>query len=268
MLDVVTLFAIFAPQHKLLGKMNRFSFFAALGCAALLAAGCGKTGSDVPAPAADVTVTEVTASSISFSVSAVNATQGAYMVVPGDETVPEASAILSEGTSVDLSSEAAVTVDGLAPSTAYTVAVAVSSADGRTAVATAEVTTEAVPAIVLDRASGKHYGAGINWGITVRGNVDGIEYEVSLDLYDVESVEAGYLTEGVYTVSEGMADGDLNSDYSYVQKDNDQYKFVSGTLDVAVSADGYSLRLDTVLNDGSNFSAVYEGPVDGIEIAG
>lgn len=267
---LVTLIANFAPSiFKKLGKMNKFSIVAALSCAAVVfVAGCGKTGSEVPAPEAEVTISEVGTNSISFSVSAMNAAEGAYLVLCSDETVPEASAILSDGTTVNLSDETPITVDGLKSSTAYTVAVAVASEDGRTALATAEATTEADPAIVLDRATGKHYGSGSNWGMTVRGTVDGVDYEVTLDLYDDESVEAGYLTEGVYTVSESMDDGALNTEYSYVQRDNDQYKFVSGTLDVKISGTEYSLRFDTKLSDGSAFVAVYNGPVDGIEIAG
>lgn len=260
--------------------MNKLTAIAALSCAAMLlcgAAACNKTETP-PVPEVKVTLEEATANSITFSVSAANAVECSYVVVGADETVPAADGILADGTAVDLDNASEITADGLEPSTVYTIAVAVSSEDGQTAVATAEATTEAEPAIALDSASGKHYGSGNNWGVTLRGTVDGMEYEISLDLYDDESVEAGYLTEGVYTVASDSSDGTINPEYSSVDivdtadYTNYHYTLSSGTLDVKIADGEYAMRLDVVLVDGlgteSGMAVVYNGAVDGIEIAG
>ena len=134
-------------------------------------------------------------------------------------------------------------------------------------------TTEADPAIVLDSATGRHYGSGSNWGMTLRGEADGMEYEIMLDLYDDESVDAGFVTEGVYTVSADGSDGTISPDYSSVDildtadYSNYHYTLSSGTLEVKIADGEYALRLDVVLNDGSSLVVVYNGPVEGIEIA-
>lgn len=160
--------------------MNKLTAIAALSGAALVlccAAACNKA--ETPAPEVKVTVAGVTMNSVSFTVSATNAAECSYLVVGADETVPAASAILADGTSVDLANASEIVAEGLEPSTEYTVAVAVSSEDGKTAVATANATTEADPAIVLDSATGRHYGSGSNWSMTLRGEADGMEYEMT-----------------------------------------------------------------------------------------
>ena len=219
-----------------------------------------------PMPEVQITVKEIGYNHISFTVSADNANKGAYLVLSAEEIVPDASRILSEGTRIDFPMETPITVDELISSSSYKIVVAVTSENGNIGFTTAEVKTNDDPAIVLERATGKHYGNGSNWNMTVRGTVDNIDYEISLDLYDEESISAGYITEGIYMVSSGSDDGSLNSEFSYVQKDNDQYKFVSGTLEVKISGNEYSLRIDAVLNDNSTFIAAYKGVIDNIEI--
>lgn len=117
-----------------------------------------------------------------------------------------------------------------------------------------------------ERASGKQYGSSNNFGITLRKLQDGIDYEISLDLYNDAGRDKGYLTAGTYTVGTGFTDGTLNSEYSYVQKDNDQYKFTAGTLNVTTEGNIYKMRLDATLNNGEKFIATYEGAIDGLEI--
>ena len=125
----------------------------------------------------------------------------------------------------------------------------------------------------MDSATGRHYGSGSNWGMTLSGEVDGKEYQIALDLYDDASVDAGYVTEGVYTVAPDGSDGTISPDYSSVDivdtadYSNYHYTLSSGTLEVKIADGEYALRLDVVLNDGSSLVVVYNGPVDGIEIA-
>lgn len=117
-----------------------------------------------------------------------------------------------------------------------------------------------------DRTSGKQYGSSNNFGVTLRKLQDGIDYEISLDLYDDEGKEKGYLTAGTYTVGNTSTDGSLNYDYSYLQKDNDQYKFSAGTLNVEIESGNYKMRLDVTLSNGERFIATYLGAIDGFEI--
>ena len=251
-----------------ISEMNKFSVFAALLCAAAMGgaiSSCNKPETPDPViPEVSVEVSGTTVNSVSFTITATDAAECAYSIVKSGETVPSAEDILSDGTAVDLSAGTDVTVDGLESATAYTVAVAVASEDGNTAVDTAEATTAEDPAIRLDRASGRQFGTSSNFGITLRGTVDGIDYEVQLDMYDDEGAALGYVTDGSYAFSDGISDGDVSVNYSYIQKGNDQYKFVSGTVTVKYADGEYSIRVDSVLNDESSFACVYEGAVDGL----
>ena len=59
----------------------------------------------------------------------------------------------------------------------------------------------------------------------------------------------------------------MNSEYSYLQKDNDQYKFVSGTLEVKIVDNTYSLKLNVELNNESgNFVGTFDGTIDDMPI--
>ena len=234
--------------------MNRLSFcFAALGCAAVMGGvlGCTRT-EQTPEPEVSVEISGTGMDWISFSVTAANASECSYMVVTGDESVPAAADILSGGSVIDLAAGSDFTADGLDPSTSYTVAVAVASEDGKTAVGTASATTAADPAIVLESATGRQYGSGNNFALTLTGTKDGIEYTVSLDLYDDESRELGYLSAGTWTVADSMDDGSLNSEYSTIDVYNTEdwsnisYKLASGTFEVKISGGEYEMRLDAI----------------------
>lgn len=251
--------------------MNKLSSFAAASfvAAAVVSGLSGCNKSAAPAPEVSVEIGEVSPTSITFSVSAANAVDASYVLLSGEESVPAAEDILADGIALDLQEASGITADGLVPSTAYTVAVAVSSEDGQTASATATVTTAEDPALVFESAEGRHYGSN-NWMISLNSIIGDIEYEIVLDLYDDESLEAGYVTDGIYTLSDGTSDGTVSKEYSYIDwyatdwSSQGQYKFESCTLDVKYTDGVYSLRLDAVLNDGSSFVAKYDGVVDGI----
>lgn len=243
--------------------MNNFSVIAALSCAAMCVFACTKPA-EAPAPEVSLEIGGTTSSSITFSVSAENAVKCAYVVVKSGETLPDAAAVLSDGTAVDLSASSEIVAGDLEPSTGYTVAAAVSSEDGRTAMSSADAVTEADPAFVMDRASARQYGSSNNFQITLRGTVDGVEYEIAMDIYDNDGKDAGYVTAGTYNIEEGNADGTVDPAYSYVQKDNDQLKFVSGTLEVGIADGAYAIRLDAVLSDDSTLVAVYNGTIEDI----
>lgn len=238
--------------------MNRFFLsLAALGSVCAFA-GCSDSTQDVM-PEVTIEKGEVTSDQITFTVTPANATACRYMVIAEGEAVPGADKVLADGKVTDADKPSTVTETGLTSGTAYTVIAAVSSENGNTAMAQEQFTTAEDPATVLDRCSFRLYGSR-NVSLTLRGDVEGISYEITLDLYDDSYSEAGRLSAGTYSVSSGTEDKALNSEYSYLQKDNDQYKFESGTLEVSFEGDVYTLMLDVVLtNGGGNFKGKFNG---------
>lgn len=215
---------------------------------------------------------EPTSESISFVITPGNASACAYTVIEKGTEVPSAETVLDNGTTIDATGPTQVTQDGLIPETIYVVVAAVMSGNGETTSGQLEMTTASEPVpdgIVFDpeRGSGRRYGSSNNVGITLRGLVDGIDYEASLDLYDDDVLTLNYLGEGTYTVASTTNDGDMNTEYSYLQKDNDQYHFLSGTLEVSIADGVYSMRLDVELdNEGGRFIGTFNGILDGMPI--
>ena len=250
--------------------MKRIAFILSVASMVAGLAGCTEKESEKTPSTPTVTISidneKTTSASIEFTITPTNAEKCSYVVIESTETVPSESDILANGNATDPDKASAISVDGLKSATKYLVMAAVSSTDGQTGIAQQEVTTAEAPVVVLDRGTAKVYGTR-NIGLTLRGEDSGIDYEISLDLYDDAYAETGYLTEGTYTVSEGTEDRAMNSEYSYLQKDNDQYKFVSGTLEVKIVDNAYSLKLNVELNnEGGNFVGTFDGTIDDMPI--
>lgn len=247
--------------------MKHSYLFASVAVIALggVIAGCTDQKSQ---PSVSVEAGEATASSISFTITPANASKCAYVVLEEGETVPSADEILTNGTAADASSATEVTEEGLNASTSYSVVAAVSGEKGATATASASIKTAEEPAgIIFDptRGTARVY-KGMNVGLTLRTLLDGIDYELVLDIYDKNVEEKGYLGEGVFEISDGMADGDINREYSRVQLDNDVYTFKSGTLRVKIVDNTYNLRLAVILNNDTEFIATYIGTFEDMPI--
>ncbi len=251
--------------------MEKIVFFVSISLALLTCAvGC-KELAITPGPEVMIEKGEATPSSLTFTVKTKNALECAYSVVKDGEVIPTSEEVLSDGKSVNVLEDVKATVENLIFETKYHIIAAVSGSDGQTASSSIEMATLAEPLpdpVVMERASGKIYGTSNNVGITLRGLVDGVDYEISLDIYDDSCKETHYLGAGTYTVSAATADGSLNSDYSYVQRDNDQFKFASGKLDVEIVGKQYKMTLDVMFSgaDAQRFIATYEGAVDGIDV--
>lgn len=231
---------------------------------------CGCVDDAVSAvPEVKIEIVEVTPAAVTFTIKSSDALEGAYVVVEDGKDIPSAADVLTEGTAIDVSVPVTETVEGLSPSTKYHVIAAVAGENGQVVfdVAEAETLEDPAPApVVLERGSGRIYGTSNNVGVTLRGVVDGIDYELSLDLYDDSCRQTGYLGAGTYELSSGSASGSFNSEYSYLQMDNDQHKFTSGTLEVKITDKEYSFVLDVTLKNGERFIATYDGELEDLPI--
>lgn len=244
---------------KSFGKSLLIAAIALLGIA-----GCKKEEQVAPAPELTVELGECTPTSISFTVNATNAIDVAYLVLAADAEVPAESEILTTGTKIEAGAE--VTVESLQANTKYQIAVAASGENNQYTKEVLEAETLEEPAIALERAEGRIYGTSNNLGVTLRGVVDGIDYEIALDIYDDRCKETGYLGDGIYNLTNDGASGTFHSGYSYLQKDNDHFQFESGTLTVTINGTDYSLLLDAVLVSGETFRASFTGEIDGLPI--
>lgn len=94
------------------------------------------------APELTITQEEVTETSVTFTISASNADEAAYMLVEGTAAVPSAEQILAEGEPAETRVADTYTIDGLAAETDYVVAAVAATESGRCSdVKTIEFTT-------------------------------------------------------------------------------------------------------------------------------
>lgn len=237
--------------------------------AATTFASCNKTETEkVGEPSVTAVLDNATTTSLSYKLEPVNAVKCAWVILESDGDVPSAETVLAEGVPAHANEPSVVVMEDLAPNTDYKMVVAVENADKKTASVTVAGKTEDVPAIEFDknRATGKKYGS-TNFAITLRTEVDGVDYEADLDVYGDFSV--GYVTAGTYTVSSESEGNVVSTAYSgtYVQIGNDSKYPTSGTVTFATNDDKtYSIEIRFVLGDGTFFHGVFNGPVDGIEI--
>lgn len=228
-------------------------------------------GNDNELPEATVSIEAgpVSFSSLTFTIKPVHAVKCAYVVIRDGESVPSAAEIIASGKATDAAAASIKTEEELVEGTKYRIVAAVLGASAEQPVsASIGMETSADPAVVFDptRGTGKIYGSTNNIGITLRTAADDIDYELSLDLYDDSSKTTRYLGEGTYEVSTAKTDKSLNSEFSYLQKDNDQFKFKSGNLVVKIVGKTYSMRLTVVLSDDQTFVASFNGEIDGLPI--
>ena len=237
--------------------------------AATVFASCNKTETEkVGEPSVTAVLDNATTTSLSYKLEPVNAVKCAWVILESNGDVPSAETVLAEGVPAHANEPSVVVMEDLAPNTGYKIVVAVENASKKTASVTVAGKTEDVPAIEFDknRATGKKYGS-TNFGITLRTEVDGVDYEADLDVYG--DFSAGYVTAGTYTVSSGYEGNVVSTAYSgtYVQIGKDQKYPTSGTVTFAINDDKtYSIEIRFAFSDGTFFHGVFNGPIDGIEI--
>lgn len=252
--------------------MNKILTFAvsALTLAAALTS-CSKSDDTPAAPQVSAELTEALTKTLTFKITPENAVKCAWTLIASDAEVPVADTILAKGVPAHANEPSFVTKDGLSANTSYNFVVAVENVDKVTAVYTLAATTADVPAVEFDanRASGRKYrGTSVNFGVTLNTEYEGLDYQLSLDIYDFDDTESAYLQPGTYVVSEEKAGKTLGS-YSYLDISNHMYQFVSGTMTVAINADKtytIDIRVVTTNPDEASFHGTFTGNIDGFDV--
>ncbi len=240
-------------------------FFPLIGAfyGALCLVSCEKESGKAPVlPSLDVTEVVAAESSLTFQISNQNAVKCAFLVVESSEPVPSQEEVLDKGHAIAVNETVACVQDSLLAETAYCI-VAVAASEDEMVSQKVDAMTLKTPALEFDadRGSAKLYGKK-NVVVTLRTVVEGVDYELQLDMYDDEYMTTGYLTPRKYVVAANMNDGSVNSDGSYLQLDNDQFKFSEGEVEVAVREGKFDFEISLVLSNGKVFKACFLGALD------
>lgn len=253
--------------------MKRFYFFAlSVLTAAVAFTGCSKSDETAGEPAVSAVMTDATTKTLTFTITPVNAVKCAWVVLAADATVPDAETILLEGVPAHANEASIVTETGLSAWTSYKFAVAVANADKKVSSFSLEATTEDVPEVEFDsnRATGRKYGGAVtNFGITFNTEFDGIDHQLSLDIYDFEDAGTVYLKPGTYKVTDDHEGKTIGQTYSNILIDNNQYSLESGVAVVTLNDDKtYSIDFRFITNNPAeaSFHGVFHGVISGLEV--
>ena len=234
---------------------------------------CSKSDDAPAAPEVSAVLTDAATKTLTFTVTPVNAVKCAWELFDADAEIPSAGTILAEGVPAHANEPSTVSRSGLTALTAYKFVVAVENADKETFLFTLDATTADVPAVEFDanRASCRKYPTSmVNFGITLRTEADGVDYELALDIYDYDDTESVYLQPGTYTVSAEQSGKTVGTSYgSYLDINNKMYSLVSGAVVVSINDDKtytIDVRLVTTNAEESSFHGVFTGNIDGIEV--
>jgi hypothetical protein len=238
---------------------SKISFLAAALLFAVLSVGCTKEVKH-PIPTIKIESTDVTSSSVSFSLTYTDAEKVVWSCVEKGTDAQSVDDLLLKGTAVsDLAGSNTVTVSDLKPATTYVV-YAAASGKGGVVDTSLEVDTEW---FVFTSASAENYG-GTNYSLVFTAQLG---ETLSLDAY-CDAFK--YLPEGVYNVA-----GDANPmidvtyiDYTNYTVNGEKKALKSGTVDVKVDAEKqvYDVTFDIVLADETPLKAKYSGAIEGSEI--
>ncbi len=151
--------------------------------AALFVTSCDTKGDDVVTPpTVGVSKGEVGETTLSFTVTAVDAEKLAYVVFESSETAPEAEAILTDGVALALEQTEPIVVSGLTPETEYCIIAAASNKGGAVKSAPVTMTTLKAQAPVVEITM--EIVAGETAEFEAEGGSGTIEYEVVDPAFD------------------------------------------------------------------------------------
>ena len=151
--------------------------------AALFVTSCDTKGDDVVTPpTVGVSKGEVGETTLSFTVSAIDAEKLAYVVFESSETAPEAEAILTDGVALALEQTEPIVVSGLTPETEYCIIAAASNKGGAVKSAPVTMTTLKAQAPVVEITM--KIVAGETAEFEAEGGSGTIEYEVVDPAFD------------------------------------------------------------------------------------
>lgn len=253
--------------------MKRFYIFTmSVLTAAVALIGCSKSNETAGEPAVSAELISATTKTLTFSITPVNAVKCAWMVLASDANIPNAETILAEGVPAHANEASNVTESGLSAFTSYNFVVAVANADKKVSFYSLEAKTEDVPEVEFDsnRATGRKYGGSVtNFGITFNTEFDGVDHQLSLDVYDFENSGALCLKPGTYTVTDAHEGKTIGKEYSNILIDNNQYSLESGSVVVTLNEDKtYSIDFRFITNNPAeaSFHGVFHGVISGLEV--
>ncbi len=221
----------------------------------------------VVTPAVTVTAGEVTATTLSFTVTPENAEKCAWICLDAGQEIPAAEQILSnEKNAVSATETATVEVSDLAPETEYVIVAAASN--GETAVVSEKITMK-----TLEKSAIQFQGAIAEAGL---GESIVLFYEDSgtyqLALYFHYNSDETLLPEGTYTIggnggTAGTVDGDALFTQFRLLKENKTLAISEGTVTVAIDENScYNIAAEFTTEEGA-FKTAFIGDIDGFNLA-
>lgn len=216
-------------------------------------------------PTVNLEAGDMTENSISFVLRAEKADSVKYVYTEKDSVAPTVAEVAQKGIKIENIAKHTVTIDNLDESTEYVVTAVAWGKDNKNAIATLNMKTLEKPAVKLSSASGTRY-SGKNYALVLTDSVSG--KVLNLDMY-CEDTESHYLPSGVYTV--GASDGNyIGNGISYtnvtVGKEKTALKDGTVTVDANAETKKYTIDVNVLLADSTEYKAHYEGEIEGIKI--
>ena len=164
--------------------------------AATLFTSCDTTGDDVVTPpTVGVTKGTIGETTLTFTVTAIDAERLAYVVLTASEIAPDAEAIIANGVALPVSQREPVKVENLEPATTYCI-IAAASNKGGTVKSEPVVMTTLEAELPVDEIE-FNIVAGETAEFEAEGGNGEIEFEISYPVYPIESLEATCVAEWV-----------------------------------------------------------------------
>ncbi|MBR5206141.1 MAG: BACON domain-containing protein [Alistipes sp.] len=251
--------------------------------AATLFSSCDNKGDEVVTPpTVGVSKGEAGETTLSFTVSAIDAEKLAYVVFESSETAPEAEAILADGVALALEQSEPVVVSGLTPETEYCIIAAASNKGG--AVKSAPVTMTTLKAQVPVDEISFDIVAGETAEFEAVGGNGEIEFEMGAPVYPIESLEATCEAEWIkdikvvaaeskvtYTVEANTKSESRSAKIVLTYAEITREATISQKPHVEENKPALSLKSETTVKfaaEGGNGTIKYEliNPADGVEV--
>ena len=251
--------------------------------AATLFTACDKGGDEVTTPpTVGVTKGQAGETTISFTVTAMDAEKLAYSVFVSSEIAPDAATILSNGVALPLTQTEPVVVNNLTPETEYCIIAAASNKGG--AVKSAPVTMTTLKAEIPIDEIEFNIVAGQTAEFEAEGGKGEIEFELGCPVYPVEDITATCEAEWVKDITLVAADSKVTYTVEANTKSESRstkivLTYADITREVAISQKPHveenkpalSLKSEATLKfaaEGGNGTIKYEliNPTEGVEL--
>ena len=250
---------------------------------ATLFTACDKGGDEVTTPpTVGVTKGQAGETTISFTVTAMDAEKLAYSVFVSSEIAPDAATILSNGVALPLTQTEPVVVNNLTPETEYCIIAAASNKGG--AVKSAPVTMTTLKAEVPVNKIEFNIVAGQTAEFEAEGGKGEIEFELGCPVYPVEDITATCEAEWVKDITLVAADSKVTYTVEANTKSESRstkivLTYADITREVAISQKPHveenkpalSLKSEATMKfaaEGGNGTIKYEliNPAEGVEL--